>query len=148
MSDKKLDSSSALDAALARRVELKSAVSEVETSAAKPIKEDGWQDGLLHALESLRIALDQHVEEVEAEHGLLVEVEHTSPRLARLVGQVRDEHPVLQRQVAGTIAMAKEEGNHDQVRTEVLETLVAVARHRQAGADLVYESYNVDLGGG
>lgn len=148
MSDKKQDASSALEAALARRVELKSAVSDVEAAAAKPIKEPGWQDGLLRALESLRIALDQHVEEVEADHGLLAEVEQTSPRLAVVVNRVRDEHPALQQQVAATIALAKEDGDDDRVRTEVLATLVAIARHRQAGADLVYESYSVDLGGG
>ncbi|MFT7597560.1 MAG: hypothetical protein ACI8TP_000480 [Acidimicrobiales bacterium] len=148
MTETEQETSSALRAAKALRVELKSAVSQVEVAAAGPIKEPGWQAELLQALEGLRIALDQHVEEVEADHGLLVEVENASPRLARTVVQVRDEHPVLQRQVAATIAVAKEQGNSDHVRTHVLETLMAVARHRQAGADLVYESYSVDLGGG
>lgn len=36
----------------------------------------------------------------------------------------------------------------DALRSEVLDLLVAVARHRQRGADLVYEVHNVDIGGG
>jgi len=36
----------------------------------------------------------------------------------------------------------------DEIRAELTTLLVALARHRQRGADLVYEAYDVDLGGG
>ena len=34
------------------------------------------------------------------------------------------------------------------MRAELTALLVALARHRQRGADLVYEAYAVDIGGG
>ena len=36
----------------------------------------------------------------------------------------------------------------DETRQELTTLLSALARHRQRGADLVYEAYDVDLGGG
>ncbi|MDQ1458785.1 MAG: hypothetical protein QOI08_269, partial [Actinomycetota bacterium] len=36
----------------------------------------------------------------------------------------------------------------DELRVELTALLAALARHRQRGADLVFEAYAVDLGGG
>ena len=36
----------------------------------------------------------------------------------------------------------------EELRVELTALLAALARHRQRGADLVYEAYAVDLGGG
>ena len=36
----------------------------------------------------------------------------------------------------------------EDLRVELTALLAALARHRQRGADLVYEAYAVDLGGG
>jgi hypothetical protein len=36
----------------------------------------------------------------------------------------------------------------EEMRVELTALLAALARHRQRGADLVYEAYAVDLGGG
>ena len=35
----------------------------------------------------------------------------------------------------------------DAIRTAVLELLGEIARHRQRGADLIFEAYDVDIGG-
>jgi hypothetical protein len=50
--------------------------------------------------------------------------------------------------VSAAISQTKSEDAVDAIRAEVLELLLAVSRHRQRGADLVYEGYNVDIGGG
>jgi hypothetical protein len=34
------------------------------------------------------------------------------------------------------------------MRTDLTALLVALAKHRQRGADLIYEAYDVDIGGG
>ena len=61
--------SQALSAAGERRVELKEAVSKTERAAASPTAMPSWRDYVLSELEGLRIALDQHVEEVEGAEG-------------------------------------------------------------------------------
>jgi hypothetical protein len=139
--------SEALQAAAAKRVELKQALSQVEAAAASPSAEADWRDRLIRELEHLRLALLEHVEEVEAEDGLLAEMTAQAPRLANQIASVRDEHPDLCNQVDQTILDVRSKDDVIDLRTEVLETLTAVARHRQRGADLVYEGYNVDIGG-
>lgn len=148
MDDREENRSKALEAAMEKRVEMKAAVSHVETAAAAPSRQSGWQDDLLEALEELRVALDQHVAEVEAPDGLLAELTEAAPRLANQIARVQGEHPALCLEMDKTIGFAKENSDAEQVRRRVLETLMAVVRHRQKGADLVYEGYTVELGGG
>lgn len=144
--------SAAFDAAGARRLELKAALSAVEIVAAGPAGAPGWRSRLTDALIDLAMALDTHVVEVERPGGLLAELTETAPRLVNHIDRLRDEHPALQAQVTAVIARAQADGADavapDALRSEVLDLLVAVARHRQRGADLVYEVHNVDIGGG
>ncbi len=139
--------SDALKAAAAKRIELKQALSLAETAASKPSGDSGWIENLLQALRQLQEALYQHVEEVEAEDGLLAELTRTAPRLANQITSVRDEHPDLCRQVAEAIGHVEGRAATSAIRSEVTELLMAVVRHRQRGADLVYEGYSVDIGG-
>lgn len=139
--------SHALEAAAAKRVELKQALSVAETATSAPTGEPGWDVRLLAALRQLQTALYQHVEEVEAPDGLLTELTSTAPRLANQIAHVRDEHPVLCRQMAEAIGRLEGSSNPASVRDEVTDLLMAIVRHRQKGADLVYEGYNVDIGG-
>ena len=140
--------SGALIAATARRVKLKSAVSKVEVAAAAPAARPGWRDDLVRELDELQIALDQHVAEVERPDGLLAELKKTTPRLSNKIRRVGDEHPELCRLCAEAIELAKHSEQVSNNRKSVLNLLIAIARHRQRGADLVYEAYNVDIGGG
>ena len=82
MTDQNNDQTKALRAAAARRSELKAALSQVEIVAASPSAEAGWRTRLLEELEHLRAALLDHIEEVEAEDGLLDEMLAQAPRLA------------------------------------------------------------------
>ena len=140
--------SEAFEAARARRVELNVAAADVERSAARASSNPTWREGLLGELDGLRLALDQHVVEVEGEGGILKEMLVTAPRLANKINKVEAEHPVLTTQVAKTIETAQTSEDIDAIRTTILETLGAIARHRQHGADLLYEGYSVDIGGG
>lgn len=148
MSESEMQHKRALEAARQRRVELKEAVSDVEIAASSPIGWPNWRSNLQTKLESLRIALEQHVEEVESPEGLLAQLTDDSPRLVNKIDRVRDEHPELTRQVADAIASAKGSSDAEELRREVLAVLVAIVRHRQRGADLIYEGYDVDIGGG
>lgn len=146
MSEKETPSE-ALAAATERRIKLKTAVSNVERAAASASARPSWREDLLRELYILRVALDQHVEEVEGADGLLAEIRQTAPRLGYKIDRVRDEHPDLCRQTAETIDLCEQTADVDAIRAAVLDVLFALVRHRQRGADLVYEGYNVDIGG-
>lgn len=141
------EKSEALEAARGRRLTLKQAVSAVETAAAAPAAEPRWHEMNVRDLERLRTAFDDHVAEVEAESGLLPELTRTAPRLHRSILQVQHEHPVICAQIDAAIALAVNAAPAAEVRSAALDTLVDIARHRQRGADLVYEGYMVDIGG-
>lgn len=142
------ENSEALRDAARKRLELKDAVSRVEAAAASAAAEPGWRDQLISRLEELSGALDRHVAEVEAADGLLAELACLAPRLMSRINETRDEHPVLCRQTTEAIEAIAAGLAVPEARGTVLELLLAVARHRQRGADLVYEGYEVDLGGG
>lgn len=136
----------ALGAARERRIELKHAMSELELAAAGAAGDAAWIDGLRAALDGMDEALAAHVDEVDAEAGLLADLIADAPRLAPRVQRLRDEHPQLEARVRACRAMLDEPDPHE-IRREVLDLLVALARHRHTGADLVYEAYHVDIGG-
>jgi hypothetical protein len=140
--------SDALAAAAERRNELKDSVSSLERAIAAPSAMPSWRDYVRGELENLQRALVRHVVEVEGEDGLFAELMETAPRLAHKIEQVQNEHPMLARMVEGSIGVLDETDNSETIRDSILETLFAVVRHRQRGADLVFEGYNVDIGGG
>ena len=142
------DRSNALRAAAQKRIELKQAISEVENATASASARPDWRPRLAAALGDLNEALLRHVEEVEGSEGLLAELMTKAPRLSRRIEEVRDEHPQLCHQATKVIDSLDDEAKVDVIRADVLDLLSAIARHRQAGADLVYEGYEVDLGGG
>lgn len=138
--------SEALGAARERRVELKQAMSDLELAAAGAAGDAAWTDGLRSALEEVGNSLVAHVEEVEADDGLLADLIADAPRLAPRVQRLRDEHPQLAEQLERCRALLEDPDPHE-IRRAVLDLLVAFVHHRHAGADLVYEAYNVDIGG-
>ena len=138
--------SEALGAARERRTELKQAMSELELAAAGAAGDPTWIDALRAALGEVRVAFDAHVEEVEAPDGLLAELVAEAPRLANRVKRLHDEHPELGGRIEACVVLL-DEGDPHEIRGDVLDLLVALARHRHTGADLVYEACNVDIGG-
>jgi predicted nuclease with TOPRIM domain len=136
----------ALEAARERRVELKHAMSGLEVAAAGAVGDPAWSDAMRSALADMREAFDAHVREVEADDGLLTELIADCPRLSSRVERLRDEHSTLGERISACEADL-DEADPQEIRTEVLDLLFALVRHRHAGSDLVYEAYNVDIGG-
>jgi hypothetical protein len=135
-----------LGAARLRRTELKQALSATEIAAAGAVGDPTWRGDLRVALDDLRAAWAHHVDEVEGPDGLLPELVGKAPRLASKVARLDDEHTELRTRIDAAIDHAKS-SDPEELRAEVLEVLVGIARHRQFGADLVYEAYHVDIGG-
>ncbi|MGI9604056.1 MAG: hypothetical protein ACR2QE_19390 [Acidimicrobiales bacterium] len=138
----------ALRGARKRRYAMLEAIGEVEVALSSPVGEPTWHSQLEVRLLGLRLALEQHVDEVEGTDGLLAELLAESPRLANQIRRIEAEHPALATQVDGSIELVAAELEPGVVRASVMETLAAMSRHRQQGADLVYEAYKVDIGGG
>jgi hypothetical protein len=135
-----------LGAARHHRVKLRQAMADVEQAAAGAAGDPTWRSDLAAALTELLDAFDGHVEEVDAPDGLLAEVVGMTPRLQTRVKRLGDEHPGLRTMIESALGVV-EGGDVADVRSETMAALGALAAHRQSGADLVYDAYNVDIGG-
>ena len=101
----------------------------------------------------VRDAFDQHIIVTEKPGGLYEEIMERAPRLAGTVKRLQDEHPTIEASIAKLLARLEAgEVNSDtwpldRARDDLQRLIGAVVRHRQKGADLVWEAYNVDIGG-
>jgi hypothetical protein len=138
----------AFAAARERRLDLKLAVSAVEAVMAMAAEEPHWRATARDALHRLKEAFAHHVAEVEGRDGLLLDLTRDAPRLSIRIDQVSAEHPVITKQIETVLEMADGDASVVDLRDAALNTLLVIARHRQHGADLVYEAYHVDIGGG
>ena len=134
-----------------RRHWLRSAMAGSEAAVAGPSSRQGWLSEVNASLAELRLALDEHIAEVEGPDGLLAEIIQSTPRLASEVEILRREH----RQLVTAVARAQEisravetDPSPDplRLRRAVTTLLGRLTLHRQRGSDLVFEAYNVDIG--
>lgn len=142
-----------LEAARVRRETLHQAVVGLEDALTTPIGDAAhWRLRVAMAVEHAANRLDDHIRQTEAPDGFLQRVVHDDPRLAcradRLArdhGPLRDTVQQLQRTLA-TLDDAAVVEHGVEVRNQALEFMGALIRHRQRGADLIYEAYQVDIG--
>lgn len=139
------DHGQALEEARLRRLALAEAMGRTEQALATPSGSPSWRQEVTDALQHVRVALEDHIDEVEGPEGLLVELRQVDPRLVGKVEQLEREHPPLSRAVQTALESVEVQAV-EEARSQVLDLLLALARHRQRGADLVYEAYNVDIG--
>lgn len=137
-----------LGSARTLRATLQSTVSDLEQAAATPAAAPGWRDGMSARLHDVRTALIAHVEEVEGEGGLLARISADAPQLEAGVEQIRHEHGELLEDVDQVLDVVDpgHGAGPEAVRAAVLELMTMIARHRQHGADVVYEAWGVDVG--
>lgn len=133
-----------------RRHSLSGAMTELEAVVSSPSGAEGWHDSVAKALADLRVALNEHIVVTEGDDGLLAEILDVAPRFAAEIGLIRAEHEgldeALERAVL-TLEGAVEIGSDDPdaIRRRVMTVLGRLSLHRQRGADLVYDAYNVDI---
>ena len=134
------------------RAELRESMSALEAALASPAVGDTrrWAERVHVATVELAGDFREHVGMTEAPGGLYREVLDTSPRLSGAVTTLTREHVLIRGQVdsllarvAGPDAM----GDVDRVRDLGTALLGRLVRHRQRGADLVFEAYEFDIGG-
>ncbi|MEM7276358.1 MAG: hypothetical protein AAF547_25010, partial [Actinomycetota bacterium] len=98
--------------------------------------------------------IEEHAAQTEAPGGFLDRVVIEAPRLQKRVTQLRVDHERLEKEIdALRIAMALvDDADVPEravgLRNQAIELLGHLTRHRQRGADLIYEAYQVDIGDG
>ncbi len=144
----------ALEAARRRRLDLHDALVGVEVAISRPAagRLDDWTIDVGKKLVALRDAFDEHIEVTERPGGLYEEIMDRSPRLAGKINRLHDEHPVIRESTAQLIGRfeANEVGEAwplEDARDDAQRLLGKIVKHRQLGADLVWEAYNLDIGG-
>jgi len=145
----------ALGEARKRRQTLHDAIVQLEMASSSPAagRVDDWSGQVTKDMVGVRDAFDQHIIVTEKPGGLYEEIMERAPRLAGTVKRLQDEHPTIEASVAKLLARLEAgEVNSDawpldRARDDLQRLIGAVVRHRQKGADLVWEAYNVDIGG-
>lgn len=150
MSEHEQQLTPALEAAARRRREVREALVSVEEAISSPAVEPGlWQARVRTALADMDEAFEHHVRETEHAGGLYDEMERIAPHLSGKARRLRDEHPIVRASIAAERArmeVALPGEAIDGVREELQRLLGRIVRHRQHGADLVWEAYAIDIG--
>ena len=141
-----------LDDVRTRRVAVQDALRATEATLAAPLvgRPLKWAAGVAPCITALRESWLDHVDVTEDEGGLFAQVRADQPRLSRRVQQLAAEHHELIDGLdeAGR-ALAAAGGDAEEltaVRESLTLLLGRLVRHRQRGADLIYEAYQVDIG--
>ncbi len=143
--------SHALEAAARRRRELRDALFALEESISSPVRTpENWRLDVASHLESLQHAFADHVAETEGPGGLYEEVEDVAVNAAPKARRLREEHPPLAAAIAAAVTRFETEfpadADLEQARDDVQRLMGRIVRHRQHGADLVWEAYAIDIG--
>jgi hypothetical protein len=145
----------ALGEARKRRQTLHDAIVQLEMAISSPAagRVEEWSSQVTKDMVGVRDAFDQHVIVTEKPGGLYEEIMERAPRLVGTVGRLREEHPSIDGSIGTLLTKleADEVGGDewplDRARDDLQRLIGSVVRHRQKGADLVWEAYNVDIGG-
>jgi Ala-tRNA(Pro) deacylase len=107
-----------------------------------------WRERLRRELLGLARAADDHVRDTEATDGLLAEIVEEAPRLWREAEGLRAEHESLTKECGRMLERIDGIDSPLSLRSRANDLLGRFERHRYRGADLVYEAFDVDIGGG
>lgn len=137
-----------------RRADLRRALVDVEEAISSPAfgRLESWTADVAKHLHGLLATIDAHIEGTERVGGLYDEIQSRAPRLARQIEALRADHPVMRERTRRLAERLETDGVGDEwpvddARDDVQRLLGEIVRHRQHGADLVYEAYHVDIGG-
>ncbi len=133
-----------------RRRQLRSVALQLEESLALAAGRQGeWRDKVAAALAQLQATLEDHIAGTEGSGGLFTQICEDEPRLDSRVAKLREEHERLKGRAADLLARVRgrvpDADEVAEIREAALVLLGLVVRHRQRGADLLYEAYSVDV---
>ncbi|HEY7660136.1 MAG TPA: hypothetical protein VIC58_06020 [Actinomycetota bacterium] len=137
-----------------RRADLHQALVGVERSISSPAtgREAEWAADVVEQLDGMGRAIREHIEVTERDGGLYDEISAKAPRLSTKIDRLRAEHPAMRDGAIQLVARLQTTTVGDawpleEARDDLQRYLGRIVRHRQLGADLVWEAYNLDIGG-
>src|SRR5947209_2772304 len=141
-----------LDAVRARRAELRETLNLLEAALAAPARgrEMIWGEAVHAALVMISDDFGAHVEVTEGPGGLHQAILAGDLRLANGVEALTAEHGQIAEEMAVLVADSRAPvtaEDVDELREQATRMLGHIVRHRQRGADLIYEAYATDVGG-
>jgi len=96
------------------------------------------------------VQVREHIASTEGPEGFQADLLAQAPRLSNAVSRLVSEHKALTKALArlGERAKnAKSPEGIEAVRALGTDVVADISRHRQRGADLIYEAYEHDIGG-
>jgi hypothetical protein len=141
-----------LDAVRLRRAELRETLNLLEAALAAPARgrEMVWGEATHAALVMIADDFSAHVEVTEGPGGLHQAILAGDLRLANAVEALTAEHGQIAEEIASLVADSQAPVTPEDVdglREGATRMLGHLVRHRQRGADLIYEAYATDVGG-
>jgi hypothetical protein len=141
-----------LDAVRLHRAELRESMHALEQALAAPAADRTgvWAERVHVALVELSADFRAHIDVTEGPDGLYPGVLATAPRLSGSVAGLAREHSQITGMTDHLLDRMSEPLDTaavDGVRELATTLLAKLSRHRQRGADLVYEAYQSDIGG-
>ncbi len=141
--------------ARAQRADLRKAMIDLERSLARPApgRVEQWSDAIHEALVALAATFERHIAVTEGDSGFLAEIAEHSPRLINAIERLSAEHDRIRQELSSTLAHIRrlppraDDNDIAQLRDHVTVLVTDLVRHRQHGADLVWEAHAVDIGG-
>ena len=144
---------SELAAVRVRRAELRDALDALERALAAPASGRSvvWGESVHTLLAGLAEDFGAHVEVTEGPGGLHQAILSGDLRLANAVDALTAEHAEIAADIGALVADSAPPVAPDDVeglRERATKLLGHLSRHRQRGADLIYEAFETDIGGG
>jgi hypothetical protein len=142
-----------LHAVRVRRAELRETLNLLEAALAAPARGRAvvWGEAVHASLVMLADDFGAHVEVTEGPGGLHQAILEGALRLTNAVDLLTAEHAKIATELAALVADSAAPVTPDDVgdlRERATRLLGHLIRHRQQGADLIYEAYETDIGGG
>jgi hypothetical protein len=133
-----------------RRERLRDALVAFEDalSSAGPRRAAAWAEGVVQCILRVEAEFHSHVDFTEQEDGLYDDILEAAPRMAHRVDQLRQEHNEITLALSDCLTrmeLVPNTAHADWVtarREDCNALLGRLVRHRQRGADLVYEAYS------
>lgn len=142
-----------LQAVRQRRRSLHRSMANLENALAAPAvgRIAEWLPEVRAAITELQDCIRSHIGATEGPDGFHAEIVTAAPRLSHLVEISVHEHLRIVDLIAELLTLADQLPSRADVVADVRETGTALigllARHRQRGADMIFEAYQADLGG-
>lgn len=144
-----------LQTARTQRADLRAAMLALEDALARPApgRVGEWSATVHDALVDLAGAFERHIAVTEGERGFLAEIVDHSPRLINAARRLEQEHEQIRTELSSILGHIRQLARHSDdstiasLRGRITALMSELSRHRQHGADLVYEAHAVDIGG-